>query len=239
MGLGGGALGLLRDYLGDRGQYVVYGGFESERGQVRCGVPQGSVLGPLFFLLYVNDMVRACQGLDLVLFADDTNIFAEGKDPAELFGRVNRGLGELSRWFRCNRLTLNLKKTEYVYFGGPGGREPPEGGLEIGGGQIGRVEGARFLGMWVDGGLRWSGHIERVKGRMGRLLGVLGRAAAVLDGRRLLSLYNGLVLPHLQYCLMVWGDLKEGRNLTLGGGPGQIPEEVCWPGCWQQRAVPC
>ena len=116
-----GALGLLRDYLGDRGQYVVYGGFESERGQVRCGVPQGSVLGPLFFLLYVNDMVRACQGLDLVLFADDTNIFAEGKDPAELFGRVNRGLGELSRWFRCNRLTLNLKKTEYVYFGGPGG----------------------------------------------------------------------------------------------------------------------
>ena len=70
---------------------------------VECGVPQGSVLGPLFFLVYVNDMARACRGLDLVLFADDTNIFAQGKDPAELFGRVNRGLGELSRWFRCNR----------------------------------------------------------------------------------------------------------------------------------------
>ena len=96
---------------------MVYGGHESDRGKVECGVPQGSVLGPLFFLLYVNDMVRACRGLDLVLFADDTNIFAEGRDPAELFGRVNRELGELSRWFRCNRLTLNLKKTEYVYFG--------------------------------------------------------------------------------------------------------------------------
>ena len=84
-------------------------------------MPQGSVLGPLFFLIYVNDMVRACEGLDLVLFADDTNIFAEGRNPAELFGRVNRGLEELSRWFRCNRLTLNLKKTEYVYFSGPGG----------------------------------------------------------------------------------------------------------------------
>ena len=67
------------------------------------------------------------------LFADDTNIFAEGRDRAELFGRVNGGLGELSRWFRLNRLTLNLKKTEYVYFGGPRGREVPPGGLEIGG----------------------------------------------------------------------------------------------------------
>ena len=151
-GVRGRALGLLRDYLGGREQYVQYGGFESERGRVECGVPQGSVLGPLFFILYVNDMARACPGLDLVLFADDTNIFAEGDDPAELFGRVNESLRELSRWFRCNRLTLNLKKTECVYFGRPGGRKPSAGGLEIGGEQIRRVEGARFLRVWVDGG---------------------------------------------------------------------------------------
>ena len=156
--------------------------------------------------------------LDLVLFADDTNIFAEGKDPAELFGRVNRGLEGLSRWFRCNRLTLNLKKTEYVYFAGPGGRGvPPPGGIVIGGEEIRQVEGARFLGIWVDEGLRWTGQIERVRSKVGQLLGVLGRARAVLGGPAVLSLYNGLVLPHLQYCLMVWGDFKEGRNLTLGG----------------------
>ena len=137
-----------------------YGGAESERGEVECGVPQGSVLGPLFFLIYVNDMVRGCGGLDLVLFADDTNIFAQDRDPAELFGRVNRGLGELSRWFRCNRLTLNLKKTEYVYFGaGPGGGWVAPGVLTIGGKEIRRVEGARFLGVWVDEGLKWAGYI--------------------------------------------------------------------------------
>jgi hypothetical protein len=73
-------------------------------------------LGPLFFLIYVNDMVRARGELGFVLFADDTNLFAEGGNPEELFGKVNRGLGELGRCFRCNRLTLNLKKTEYVYF---------------------------------------------------------------------------------------------------------------------------
>ena len=152
-------------------------------------------------------MVRACDCLELMRFPDDTNIFAQGDDPAELFGRVNRGLGELSRWFRCNRLTLNLKKTEYVYFGRPGGREPPPGGLEIGGEQIRRVEGARFLGVWVDGGLRWADHIGKVRTKVGQLVGVLGRAAGVLGRGSLLLLYNGLVLPHLQYCLMVWGGL--------------------------------
>ena len=172
-GVRGDSLGLLESYLRGREQYVVYGGHESGRGQVECGVPQGSVLGPLFFLIYVNDMVKACRGLDLVLFADDTNIFAEGRNPAELFDRVNRGLGELSRWFRCNRLTLNLKKTEYVYFSGPGGRrEPPPGGIKIGGQEIRRVEGARSLGVWVDEGLRWTGQIGQVRAKVGRLLGV-------------------------------------------------------------------
>jgi hypothetical protein len=90
---------------------------------VRCGVPQGSVLGPLFFLIYVNDMMRASGELVFVLFADDTNLFAEGWDPVELFDKVNRGLGELGRWFRCNRLTLNLKKTaELGHLSRSGGR---------------------------------------------------------------------------------------------------------------------
>ena len=117
---------MLESYLSGRAQHVVYGGHELERRQVERGVLQGSVLGPLFFLIYVNDM-RACRVLDLVLFADDTNTPAEGNNPAELFGRVNRGLGKLSSWFRCNRLTLNLKTMEYVYFTGPGGHGVPRG----------------------------------------------------------------------------------------------------------------
>jgi hypothetical protein len=95
---------------------------------VRCGVPHGSVLGPLLFLIYVNDMVRASGELGSVLFADDTYLFAEGGDPVELYGRINKGLGELGRWFRCNRLTLNLKKMEYVYFSRTRPPEVPQGG---------------------------------------------------------------------------------------------------------------
>ena len=88
--------------------------------------------------------------------------------------------------------------------------------IEIGGEQIGRAEGARFLGLWVDEGLGWRGQIERVGSKLRQLLGVLGRARSVLGGQSLLSLYNGLVLPHLQYCLMVWGDFEGCRNGTRG-----------------------
>ena len=101
----------------------------------------------------MNDTIRASRELELVLFADDTNIFVKGKNPQVLFAKVNKGLIELSKWFKCNKLTLNLKKTEYVYFGGQGGRVVPPGGIQIGGEQIRRVEGARFLGLWVDEGL--------------------------------------------------------------------------------------
>ena len=215
-GIRGQALSLLRSYLSERSQYVCYGGFESERGLVECGVPQGSVLGPLFFLLYVNDMVKASEEMDLVLFADDTNIFCKGRNYQELFAKVNRGLQEINVWFQCNKLTLNLKKTEYVYFGGPGGRIIPPGGLNINGEAVRRVEGARFLGVWVDEGLKWTGQIEKVRAKVGKLIGILGRVSAVIGGKSILMLYNALVLPHLQYCLMVWGDFEEGRNKTLG-----------------------
>jgi hypothetical protein len=134
--------------------YVVYNGGKSARNGVECGVPQGSVLGPLFFLHYVNSIVGASGELGFVLFVDDTNLFAKGWDTGELFEKVNRGLGELGRWFRSNRLSLNLKKTEYVYFTyGPKPPEVPPGGLVFVGEQIRRVEGTRFLSIWIDAGL--------------------------------------------------------------------------------------
>ena len=88
--------------------------------------------------------------------------------------------------------------------------------MKIGNDSIRRVNGVRFLGVWVDEGLKWATQIENVRARVSRLVGVLGRAGTVVGGHSLLMLYNALVLPHLQYCLMVWGDFHEGRNSTLG-----------------------
>jgi hypothetical protein len=130
----------------------------------------------------------------------------------ELFGKINRRLGKLGRWFRCNRLTLNLKKTEYVYFSRTRPPEVPLGGLEFEGEQISRVAGTRFLGIWIDAGLNWRSHIGQVRTKVRKLLGVLGRIRADLDNHLLLFFYNSMVLPHLQYCLMVWEDFEAVKN---------------------------
>jgi hypothetical protein len=117
-------------------------------------------------------------------------------------------LSELGRWFRCNRLTLNLKKTEYVYFAETRPPEVPPGGLLIDGEQVRRVNGSKLLEVWVDSEHKWRGHIDQVR----RLLGVLGRARADLNEHHIVSLYNSMFLPHLQYCLMMWGNFEAGRN---------------------------
>ena len=87
--------------------------------------------------------------------------------------------------------------------------------MKIGGEVIKRVEGARFLGVWVDHELKWTDHINKVKTKISQLLGIVGRASSILGGNSIRTLYNGIVLPHLQYCLIVWGDFVGGRNKTL------------------------
>ena len=108
-------------------------------------------------------------------------------------------------------------KTEYVYFKGPGVAVMPQEEVRIGDERIRRVQGVRFLGVWIDEGLKWTAYIEKVRAKVSQLLGVIGRAKTSLGGKSILSLYNGLVLPHLQYCLIVWGDFQGGRNRTVSG----------------------
>jgi hypothetical protein len=100
-------------------------------------------------------------------------LFAEAHNPAGLFERVNGGLAELGRWFRCNRLTLNLKKTEYVYFAGSRPPKVPPEGLVIDGKQVKRVEGLKFFGVWVDAELKSRCYINQV-GEGGRCGGSWG-----------------------------------------------------------------
>ena len=105
------ALDWFRSYLSGRRQFVTYNGVSSSIKTITCGVPQGSILGPLLFLLYINDLYNVCSTSVPLLYADDTNLFYRGKDIDTLVRGINFELGNISTWLKVNKLSLNVKKT--------------------------------------------------------------------------------------------------------------------------------
>ena len=115
-GIRGSALKWFESYLSNRKQYVTYNGISSLTKTVKCGVPQGSILGPLLFLIYINDLCSVCKHTFPILFADDTNLFSSGKEIEALEANINSELSHISTWLKVNKLSLNIKKTHYMIF---------------------------------------------------------------------------------------------------------------------------
>ena len=115
-GIQGVELQWFSDYLYNRLQYVTYNNHKSRREKITCGVPQGSILGPLLFLLYINDLVNVSRHCFSILFADDTNMFISGKHLEVLCSQLNDDLREIQEWLNCNKLSLNVLKTHYMLF---------------------------------------------------------------------------------------------------------------------------
>ena len=121
-GIRGLALKWIKSCFSNRLQFVEYNGYVLSRANIMCGVPQGSILGPLFFLLYINDIINTSTILQLILFADDTNVFVSHKDKDCLTNILNAELNKLSLWFRANRLSLNpnslyLRWLDWIFWG--------------------------------------------------------------------------------------------------------------------------
>ena len=114
-GIRGLALDWVKSYFHQRSQFGEYNGHRSLPQVIRCGVPQGSILGPLFFIIYVNDLCDTSR-LESILFADDTNLFISEKDPVSLNNTLNSELSKLSAWFAANKLSLNISKTKFMVF---------------------------------------------------------------------------------------------------------------------------
>ena len=114
-GFKGVSLNLFRDYLSDRTQVTVINNINSETSFISCGVPQGSILGPLLFLLYINDLPNCNLLSDVRMYADDTNLTFASKDPNELFSSLTHDLGNVKQWLDYNRLSLNVLKTKCLF----------------------------------------------------------------------------------------------------------------------------
>ena len=208
-GIRGISLSWIQNYLTNRSQFTEYNGGISSPSNITCGVPQGSILGPLLFLLYINDLPNISSILRFVLFADDTNIFCSGKDLDITCQLINDELKMLTEWFKVNRLSLNITKTSFMVFGKK--VQNMSVPIIINNTFVSRVYATKFLGVYIDDKLNWSHHIQHVQGKLSRSISILYKVRNILDSHSLHTLYCTLFLPYLHYCSEIWGNTYESR----------------------------
>jgi hypothetical protein len=204
-GVRGNALLLCRNYLSGRSQSVFYNGMRSNVLPVTCGVPQGSILGPLLFLTYINDMKNTLTLCRPILYADDTNIFLSGKDLNTMTNTFNNELMHLKQWFTANRLSLNISKTHAMIFSLNRQISSHTLDLRIHNTPIDTTTQSKFLGIHIDNKLTWSTHISHICNKVSKSIGILTKASKYLNKATLLMLYNSFVLPYLRYGNIIWG----------------------------------
>ena len=204
-GIRGTALKWFEDYLHCRTQFVTYNGYKSNQLNVTCGVPQGSILGPLLFLIYINDLPNAAPSLFSILYADDTDMFMSSKDFSELQNVVNENLASISDWLQANRLSINVKKTNIMIWT-PKSKSLPNIDIKMDGQSIDVVNEIKFLGVILDDKLSWSKHIQYISNKVSKGIGIIKKLRPVLNKSTLINLYYAFVYPFLTYCIHVWGN---------------------------------
>jgi hypothetical protein len=214
-GIRGKALSLIESYLSRRTQYTEVFGEKSDNLTVKYGVPQGSVLGPLLFLLYINDISRASALGTFIMFADDTNIFVEGQTVEEAYAKGNELLKSVQKYMLLNKLHINMSKCCYIHFQPKSSRSTSTQSqathdLLIDNFPIKKVTETKFLGVIIDEHLSWDSHITALRRKLNYASATLYRIRDSLPKHLHKDLYHTLFESHLTYCISVWG----GSSMT-------------------------
>ena len=212
-GIRGTALDWFRNYLTHRTQTVHALNCNSSTMDINVGVPQGSILGPLLFIIYMNDITNTTSLLKLILYADDTNIFLSHPDLNSLYHIMNTELTHITDWFRANKLSLNVSKTNYMLFSS---KTPSHyNDITIDNNAIAQVHTTKFLGITIDDKLTWNQHINNITTKASHATGTIYRVRHHLPLHTLKTLYNTLVLPHFSYCNIIWASNYHTRITRL------------------------
>lgn len=212
-GIRGSVLSLIKSYLSYRSQYVSVLDETSETMPVLFGVPQGSVLGPLLFLVYINDLCNVTEGGELVLFADDSNVFVAADSKKAAYEAANALLDKIYQYMASNLLHINSKKCCFIDFGP---HKPPDEVTDdlqlcINNKAITRVNQTKFLGVIIDEHLSWQPHIDSLNRKLKSACGRIYRIISSLPERLHKDIYYTLFESHLSYAISVWGGVSKSR----------------------------
>ena len=201
-GVRGLPLSLIKNYLTNRKQYTLVSGTKSHSKKVLCGVPQGSTLGPLLFIIYINDLPQATK-FQVRLFADDTNLTLSHSQPQSLQANVNEELRKINCWMNINKLSINYNKTEYIVVTRK--KNKPKLELLIGNNLIEQNNCIKYLGVKIDDNLNWKPQIQQQCKKIARGSWAIQHLQKYVDLHTLHLIYFSMVYPHLQYCISSWG----------------------------------
>ena len=205
----------IRDYLSNRKQFTYVNDTASSSQTVNIGVPQGSVLGPLFFIIYVND-ISAATGSDQVrLFADDSNIFVSDKNPVILKEKMVDKMSELNLWFTSNKMTNNVAKAAYSIFTNQPRIPTILNTVNFGRDTIERVKFSRYLGLQLDDKLEWKEHIELLKAKLRKTLQAFKIVKNYLTEEQKRQMYYAYFFSRLQYGIELFGHTSKGQMKEL------------------------
>ena len=195
---------LFKSHLSNCKQFVSINGYDSELAEINCGVPQGSVLGPLLFLLYINDLNQAIKFCKVHHFADDTNLLYLGKSIKKLNKLVNIDLKNLLYWLNANKISLNVKKTELVIFKSKQKQFDGEIKLKLSRKRLFPTDSVKYLGVKIDGNLLWKSHIDYLSVKLNRANALLFKIRNLVNNSILRTIYFSIFESHLNYYSLVW-----------------------------------
>ena len=192
----------FKSYVTSRTQYVQYGNSKSETKTITKGVPQGSILGPLVFILYVNDFTRAPDLLFSILFADDTTVLIDGHGYQKLIDNLNKELCKVDKWLQANKLTINIRKAHYMLFHTVRLKKEQLNIYFIVE-TIARVNSTPFLGVIIDDKLKWTVHIQYIRNKLSKLIIIMYKCRNYFDKETMRNLYFSFIYPYLTDCVEI------------------------------------